>query len=382
MKVNFNKDILGSAISTALSCVSTKSTIASAEGILLDCTGERAVIVGYDMEKGIRIEIDANIIEQGACVINAASLNSIIKLMPAAEVSIEVGPTWRAKISSGSSEFEINGMDPREYPTLPDISNRKGFNIKQKDLKNMITRTLFAVAQNDARATFNGALFRINGKKITTVGCDSFRLAVREKVCDLENTTDADGELDMSFIVPGRTLGEVVKLLNEPDETVSINVSRKQVIFRFENRDIVFFSRLIEGDYIDYERIIPKNSAIFVEIDTASFQGALERASVVTDEAAGKNQSSARCFFHDNKVEITSVSASGKVHDEIPTTQQGGEIEIGFNCRYLTDALRAAQCDTVRLSLSTPLISMIIEPSDADENDRFTFLVVPFRMLK
>ena len=122
MKVNFNKDILGSAISTALSCVSTKSTIASAEGILLDCTGERAVIVGYDMEKGIRIEIDADIIEQGACVINAASLNSIIKLMPAAEVSIEVGPTWRAKISSGSSEFEINGMDPREYPTLPDIS--------------------------------------------------------------------------------------------------------------------------------------------------------------------------------------------------------------------------------------------------------------------
>ena len=87
-------------------------------------------------------------------------------------------------------------MDPREYPTLPDISNRKGFNIKQKDLKNTITRTLFAVAQNDARATFNGALFRINGKKITTVGCDSFRLAAREKVCDLENTTDADGELD------------------------------------------------------------------------------------------------------------------------------------------------------------------------------------------
>lgn len=382
MKVNFNKTQLAEAIATASACASTKNTVASVEGIFMDCTGDKAVIVGYDMEKGIRIELDAEIIEKGACIINAQSLNSIIRLMPAAQVTIEINSTWRAKISSGSSEFELNGMDPREYPTLPDISNRAGFNIKQKDLKNMITRTLFAVAQNDARATFNGALFRISGNKITTVGCDSFRLAIREKVCELENTTGSDEELDMSFIVPGRTLGEVVKLLTEPDEMVSINVTRKQVIFRFENRGIVFFSRLIEGEYIDYERIIPKSSSIFVNIDTQSFQGALERASVVTDEAAGKNQSSARCFFHDNIVEITSVSANGKVHDEVPTSHQGGDIEIGFNCRYLTDALRAAQCDTVRLSMSTPLISMIIEPAELDENDRFTFLVVPFRMLK
>ncbi|MCI8387891.1 MAG: DNA polymerase III subunit beta [Clostridiales bacterium] len=380
MKINFNQSSLVEAISTALPCVSGKSTIASVEGVLIDCTGENAVIVAYDLEKGIRIEFDAEIIEAGACIINAQSLNSIIRLMPTGQILLEVNETWRAKLSSGNSEFEINAMSPREYPTLPDISNRKGFNIKQADMRNMISQTLFAVAQNDGRPTFNGALFKLEGNRITTVGCDTFRLAIREKVCELENTSDE--ELNTSFIVPGRTLSEVLKLLNEPEEMVSINISRKQVIFRFDKKNIVFFSRLIEGEYIDYERIIPKNSKIFVNIDTESFQRALERASVVTDEAAGKNKSSARCHFYDNRLEITSVSANGKVRDEVATSHEGDEIEIGFNCRYLTEALKASQCEKLKLSMSTPYISMIIEPLEADPNDHFTFLVLPFKMLK
>lgn len=380
MKVNFNQSVLIDAVNTAMACVSGKGTVAAAEGLLIDCTGEKALIISYDLEKGMRIEFDAEILEPGACVINAQSFNSIIKLMPTGQILMEVNETYRVRLSSGKSEFEINALNPREYPTLPDISNRKGFNIKQGDMKNMIAQTIFAVAQNDARATFNGALFKLDGNRITTVGCDSFRLAIREKVCELENTSDT--ELNTSFIVPGKTLNEVLKLLSEPEETVSINISRKQVIFRFDKKNILFFSRLIEGEYIDYERIIPKNSSIFVDIDTASFERALERASIVTDEAAGKNKSAARCHFYDNKLEITSVSANGKVRDEIATSQDGNEIEIGFNCRYLTEALKASQCEKLRLSLSTPFISMIIEPLEADANDRFIFLVLPIKMAK
>lgn len=380
MKVNFSQSALAEAINVAMSCVSNKSTVQSVGGILINCEGERAVLVSYDLEKGMRIEIDAGIIEPGSCIIDAQSLNSIIKVMPAGLVLLEVSDTWRAKLSSGRSEFEINAMNPKEYPTLPDITNRRGFRIKQGDLKNMINGTLFAVAQNDARATFNGALFKIDGSRITTVGCDTFRLAIREKVCELENNEEQPviGE----FIVPGRTLSEVVKLLSEPEKTVEINIARKQVIFRFEERSIIFFTRLIDGEYIDYERIIPKNSTIFVDIDTASFAGALERASIVSDESAGKNKSGARCHFHNNMLEITSVSANGKVYDEIPTSHQGGDIEIGFNCRYLTEALKYAQCDKVRLSLSSPFISMIIEPLEKDENDTFTYLALPIKMLK
>lgn len=379
MKINFNQSSLQEAVNTAMSCISGKSTIIAAEGILIDCTGERAVIISYDLEKGIRIEIDADIAEPGACIINAQNLNSIIKLMPAGLITLEVSDNWRARLSSGKSEFEINALNPREYPTLPDISNLKGFNIKQGDMKKMIAQTLFAVAQNDVRPTFNGALLKIKGNRITTVGCDSYRLAICEKLCELENTYGE--ELDISLIIPGRTLGEVLKLLSEPNENVSINISRKQVIFRFDSKDTVFFSRLIEGEYIDYERIIPKNSTIFVDIDTESFENALERASIVTDESAGKNKSAARCHFNDNRLEITSVSANGKVRDEISTGHEGGEIEIGFNCRYLMEALKASMTDKLRLSLSTPFISMIIEPIEADENDRFIFLVLPIKMM-
>lgn len=378
MKLRFSRPILQDAVSSAMYCVSTKNTITAVEGILISCEGDKVVLTSYDLEKGIRIEIDAEIEEAGSCIINAQSLNSIIRLLPAGMVELSVNEFFRAKLTCGSAEFELNGMDPREFPTLPDISNTKGFNIKQGDMKNMIAQTLFAVAQNDARATFNGAFFKLVGNRITTVGCDSFRLAIREKVCELENTSGA--ELNTSFIVPGRTLTEVLKLLVEPDETVSIGISRKQVIFRFDKRDTVFFSRLIEGDYIDYERIIPKNSTIFVDIDTETFEGALNRASLVTDDSAGKNKSLARCKFGGNRLEITSVSVNGKVRDEIVTSHEGGEIEIGFNCRYLTEALKASMCDKLRLSLSSPNISMVIEPLEAEENDRFIFLVLPCKL--
>lgn len=378
MKLRFSRPILQDAISNVIYCVSNKNTITAVEGILITCENGKVVLTSYDLEKGMRMEIEAEIIEEGSCIINAQSLNSIIKLMPAGMVELTVNEFYRAKLTCGNSEFELNGINPKDYPTLPDISNRKGFNIKQGELKKMINQTLFAVAQNDARPTFNGAYFKIEDNKIVTVGCDSFRLAVSEKICELENTSDAP--LDTAFIVPGRTLSEVAKLLTEPDEIVSIGISRKQVIFRFEKRDIVFFSRLIDGDYIDYERIIPKNSTIFVDIDTDIFESALNRASLVTDDSAGKNKSLARCHFYENRLEITSVSVNGKVRDEIVTSHSGGEIDIGFDCRYLTDALKASMCDKVRLSLSSPNISMVIEPLEAEENDKFVFLVLPCRL--
>lgn len=377
MKIKFDRPTLLDAVGTAMYSVSSKNTIAAVEGILISCEGDTVTLVSYDLEKGMNIEIRAEVEEEGACIINAQSLFSIIKLMPAGIITLETNEFWRAKISCGSSEFELNGMDPREFPTLPDIENETGFVIKQGDLKNMIAQTLFAVAQNDARPTFNGAYFKVKGNHITAVGCDSFRLAIREKTCELGNTDDS---VEMSFIIPGKTLSEIMKMLSEPEEPVNISLNRKQVIFGFEKKNITFFSRLIEGEYIDYERIIPKNSTIFVDIDTDIFGGAIERASLVTDESAGKNKSLARCHFYDNKLEITSVSVNGKVRDEISTAHEGGEIEIGFNCRYLTEALKASQCDKLRLSLSSPYISMVIEPLEADENDKFIFLVLPCKL--
>ncbi len=378
MKIKFSRPIIQDAVSNAMYCVSSKNTISSVEGILISCENDKVVLTSYDLEKGMRIEIDAEIEEPGSCIINAQSLNSMIRLMPAGIIELSVNEYFRAKLSCGNSEFEINAMDEREFPTLPDMENGIGFNIKQSDMKSIISQTLFAVAQNDARATFNGAYFRLKGNRITAVGCDSFRLAIRDKVCELENVSE--NNLDTSFIIPGKTLSELLKILNDSDENVNISITRKQAIFNFEKRNIMFFSRLIEGEYIDYERIIPQNSSIFVDIDRETFEGALNRASLVTDDSAGKNKSLARCHFYNNKLEITSVSVNGKVRDEISTSHNGSEIEIGFNCRYLTEALKASMCDKLRLCLSSPYISMVIEPLEKDENDKFTFLVLPCKM--
>ena len=378
MKAYFDQSDLAEAVNSAMYCVSTRNTIAAVECILIRCEEGRAILSSFDLEKGITIVIPAEVEEHGACVLNAQNLNSIIRLMPSGKVSLEVNENFRAKVSSGKSEFEINSLNPVEFPTIPDLPTGAGFNIKQGDMKSMIAQTLFAVAQNDARATFNGALFKINGKRITTVGCDSYRLAVREKVCELENKTDS--ELDIKFIIPGRTLSELLKLLSDPDEDVNISINQKQALFRFREKNTIFYTRLIEGEYIDYERIIPKNSSIFVDIDRASFETSLSRASLVSDDSTGKNRSFAKCFFHDNCLEISSISTSGKVRDEIVTSHDGADIEIGFNCRYLMEALKASNSTALHLSMSSPFISMVIEPIEINENDKFLFLVLPIKM--
>ncbi len=378
MKITFNQATLMNAVSTAMYCVSAKNTVSAAECILFTCEGEKVVLSSYDLEKGMRIEIDAEIEEEGKCVLNAQSLSSIIRLLPAGTVSITVNDNYRAKISAGKSEFEINSLDPMEFPTIPALAKDIGFKIKQGDMKSMIAQTLFAVAQNDARATFNGAYFTIKGNRIVTVGCDSYRLAVREKLCDMENLTGK--ELDMKFIIPGKTLGELIKLLDSPDEYVGITINQKQALFSFPDENMLFYSRLIDGDYIDYERIIPKNSSIFVEIDTEAFVQSLSRASLVSDDSTGKNRSFARCRFADNMLEITSISTSGSVRDEVQTNHTGGEIEIGFNCRYLMDALKASDTETLKLSMSTPNISMMLTPVDEEPDNKFLFLVLPIKL--
>ncbi len=382
MKINFIQSQLVEKVAIATACVSKGGPIASTEGLLIKAEDGQVVLISYDMEKGIRVEIDADIIEPGSCIINAANFTAIIKMMPAGLMTLEVDPeTWRARVYAGKAEFEINALSPTAYPTLPNIQNRQGFNMKQGELKDMVTQTLFAVAQNDARSAFNGAYVKIVGNRITMVGCDSFRLAIREKVCGLEENTFGD-TLDTQFIIPGRTLAEVIRLLDEPDKTVNLNLAIKQVIFRFEERGIIFWTRLIDAQYIDYERTIPKNLTINAEIDSALFEGALGRAAVISDEAAGKHKAAARCRFAGNTLEINSLSASGKVRDEIPIALSGGELEIAFNCRYLLDAIRACGCEKLKLSLASAYISMIIEPTVTDENDKFTYLVLPIRMQK
>lgn len=378
MKVIFNRNELISAITPAMGVVSSKNTLAAIEGILITTTGnDGCILSAFDLEKGMRTTVPAKVLEPGNFIINANKLNQIIRTMPEGDLTIEVNERNITKISGGRSSFELHALNGEDFPNMPELNIDTGFRLKQGQLRNMITRTAFAVAVNHTKPALNGSLFKIENDRITVVSCDGNRLAVKKKRCDCEKINTE--EISAKFILPGKSLTELTKLLSDGEDTVSIKIGRKHVIFYING--FFFFTRVIEEEYVDYERYIPSSSKIFVGIECDPFIRSLERASLVTeDRTMGQAKSTLICHFEGNLLKIRSNSVTGSVYDEIPITKEGEDLEIGFNCRYLLDALRSCDSDCLRLSLTSSLMSMIICPAEEDPDDTFLFLALPVRM--
>ena len=372
MKIVIQKNDFMAALSPLMGCVSNKNTMASIEGILIETEGENScVLSSFDLEKGVRLKAQAEVEEGGSYIINAVKLNQIIRMMPEENITIEVDKRNVTRIYSGRSSFELHALSGEDFPNLPDLGTEGGFEVKQGDFRNLIVRTMFAVAQNDQRPAINGAFFIIDSGKITVVGCDRNRLAINSRTCD----TAGD---NCNFIIPGKSLGELVKLLSDEDENVVVRLARKHCVFKIG--DVYFFTRLIDEDYIDYERFLPKNNKIFVDIDKSATLESLERAMLVTeDKSMGQTKSTLKCSFSDDVLRLSSKSVSSSFYDEIAAVKTGEDIEIGFNCRYFFDAVRACGTEKLKFSLSSPLMSMIIEPGEELENESFVYMVLPLR---
>ena len=395
MKVTFTKSALESVVNDSLCAVSDKNTIPVVEGIRFRTEKNGTCsLTTYDLEKGFKAEVECDISEQGNYVINAQKLNRIIRFMPDQYITINVNDNFVATITSGKSKFELHALDGHTFPSLPELDGDKAFTINSGILKKMINQVSFAIAVTDQRPMLCGAYFIIKNDQLKVVACDGNRLAIREKVCEIVNESKDGEELSLSFIVPGKTLSQLIKLMND-DEDVKIYLGRKHVIFKMEGK--TFFSRLIEGDYIDYKRVIPQSAAISVLINRMSIISALERASLVTeDKNLGQTKAFVKCCFEGNLLKISSNSITGSVYDEIFTEKEGDDITIGFNCRYLLDALRASDGETLRLLLTNPLMSVVIErPEEAEaeeaenaaeaisadeKNEKYLYMVCPVKM--
>jgi len=376
MKIRFEKSSLLAAITPAMGSVSNKNTLASIEGLLIETEGENTCIISsYDLEKGINCRVEAKIEEPGSYVIRADKLYQIIRAMPEKEILLEVDRRNVTHISSGRSKYELHAIKGEDFPNLPELTVEDGISVKQKDLREMMIKTMFAIAQNDRRPALNGEYFCIEKGTITLVSCDTFRLAVMKKSCDI----GGEGEIDYKFILPGKSVSELGKLLSDSDDPIYIRSMRKHVVFKIGQ--MFFFSRVIEEEYIDYERFIPKNNKIFVKINRDEFEASLTRALLVTEDTnMGQPKSNLRCSFGDSYLRLSSISTNGSFNDEVSVEKEGDDIDIGFNCRYLIDAVKAAsECENIKLSLSTPLMSMLMQPDEDCDTD-FIFLVTPVRI--
>ncbi len=365
MVFSCNKILLANAVANVSKAASSKSTLPTLEGIYIKLENNNLLLTGYDLELGIQTTIEVNGDTDGEIVLNARLINDILRKMPNEDITINVDDKFLTLIKSTQVEYTIVGMNPEEYPTLPEIKENDKLNISQPLLKSMIEQTIFAVSTDEHRAVLTGSLFVIEDNVFKIISLDGYRLAIRtEKIEQSE---------DMRFIVPSKALYEVAKLLSDDDEDkLIINVGRKHIVFEISGYQII--SRLIEGEFLDYNDSIRKESSTEVKISAGSFIESLDRASLLINE---NTRSPVRCIFEDDKVKLSCVTALGKINDKIDCNISGDTVEIGFNNRYLLDALRASGSDEVLLKMSGGLSPMKIVPLDGDS---FLFLVLPMRL--
>ena len=382
MKIVFRKDVICAAVAPLMSGVSTKMTLAATEGILIEASlPNSCVMTTYDIEKGVRISIEADVIEAGSAIVSASKFAQIVRVMDGGDITLTVDDRNCATIVSGRSSHTMTALPAKDFPEIPRLTSTQGFVASQKVVRSMMAKCLYAMGVNDQRPVLNGLFFSIKDGKLHMVSCDSFKMATCATQADIYGL-DADLAVeDTRFILPNKSVGELYKLLSDKDEeaVVTIYMSRKNIIFVMGN--LTFFSKLIEGEYIDYNRIILRNHRITVYADRESVISALEHAALITEEkVAGSVRSHVRLEVQGNILKISATSGTGSSYDEVAVGHEGDDLIIAFNNRYLIDSLRACQADRIKLSMSSPLSSINIEPNDEDTTDEDLFMLLPVRM--
>lgn len=382
MKIIFNKSTIMSAVSPLMCAVSGKSVLSTIEGILIEAkVPDTCILTTYDLEKGVRTTIEAKVIEEGKFIINAQKFNQTIRVMSGDEITLTVDDKMSACISCGKSSHKMSALSGDDFPALPELTSDRSFVTNQAVLKKMIGQTSFAMAVNDQRAVLNGCFFKISDDSLMAVSCDGFKSAKCKRDAELENrNTNGNDHLDYSFIVPVKTVNELNKLISDDEEALTqIYVTRKHIVFLIG--ELTFFSRLIDGNYIDYDRIMIKNHKLNIEVDKQTLVSALERAALVTEERiAGSVRSHVKIEVCEGLLKISATSASGSTYDEIAVEHEGPDLVIAFNNRFLIDSVRACDADKIRISMSSPLTSINIEPCDAEEGREEVFMILPVRM--
>ena len=366
MKFSCEKALLLTAVTTASRTVAAKSSIPALEGLLLEA-GDALRLTGYNLETGIRTVVPADVTQKGSIVLSARLFGEIVRKLPDEPVYFS-SEGYTVNITCGQSKFNILGIDPEEFPELPSVDGLNSFVIGQDTLRSVIDQTLFAVSDNESRPVHTGSLFEVEGDELTVVSVDGYRLALRR-----EKTTGVTGAATFSFVVPGVTLGEAARICAGGDEPVTVVQGERHVMF--DTGSTILVSRRLEGDFLAWRNAIPKNSTVSVQGDSKTLLASIERVSLIISD---KLKSPLRCVFGAGELSITTKTGIGDASDCCPIDGDGGNLEIGFNNKYLMDALKAAPAERVKLEMSTGVAPCVIRPCEGEEN--FLYMVLPVRL--
>ena len=366
IKFSCEKVLLQSAIAVTSRAVAQKSSIPALEGLLLRADTELTVS-GYNMQTGIRTKVPANVTGTGEIVLNARLFGDIIRRMPDDVVTFTADERLTVHLSCGDANFDIVGLSAKDYPELPEVEDEYAVSMQQKTLRSMIEQVSFAVSTNESRPVHTGALFEINDMKLTMVAVDGFRLAIRR-----EPLEKIEGGA-FSFVAPGNALNEVKSICGDTEDLATATLGRRHIMFVIGDTELI--CRRLEGEFLDYKNAIPRKNPITMIANTRDLINSIDRVSVVISD---KLKSPVRCTFDHDKVLLSAKTGNGEAKDICRLSGDGNGLEIGFNNRYLMEALRYAPADTVKIELNTGVSPAIIVPTEGEEN--FLYMVLPVRL--
>ncbi|UAK18049.1 DNA polymerase III subunit beta [Sporolactobacillus terrae] len=377
MKCTVQKDKLADAVNRVMKAISSKTTIPILTGVKITSGRDGITLTGSNSDISIQtfipLEEDGNenavVHTPGQIVLPSRLFSELVRKLQDEDVHIEVDSRFIAKITSGATEFSLNGLDPEEYPNLPIINGSDAFRIRKDLLKDMIKQTVYAVSVTETRPVLTGVKWMINDGKLSCVATDSHRLAQRS--VSVENGEDSGTH---TLVIPGSSLNELSKILDDDDEQlVDIIMTTNQILFKSNN--VQFYSRLLDGNYPDTSRLIPTESKTTIDLGTKDLYRAIERASLLAKE---ERNNVVKLRAEGNQVEISSQSLElGRVFETlVPEHFEGEPLRISFSAKFMMDALGKLDAQSVRIHFVGPMRPIIIRPI-GDEN--ILMLILPIR---
>ena len=366
MRFTCEKSMLVQGLNIAGRTVAQKSSLSVIEGILCKA-GLGLSLTGYNMETAITYEIEAEVADPGQCILPAKLFGDIIRRLPEGPVTVVVSEDYKVSIRAGYASFTISAESSEDYPELPDVNAGRPIHIPQNKLKELISGTIFAVSENQGRPIHTGVKFEVTESSITAIAVDGFRLARRTF-----HPEEGTGR-ELSFVVPAAGLKEVEKIVADVEDMASFTLGTKHILFQIGKATLV--CRLLEGEFLDWRKVVPSNCPIKLVANVGELSSSVERVGLIVSE---KYKSPVRCVFSHNELLMRTQTTIGAAEDKCSLAGDGKELEIGFNVRYLADALKVVPSEEVTLELTNGLSPIVLTPVD-DKYD-FAYMVLPVRI--
>jgi len=362
MNIVCSKANLLSGVQIVSKAVPNKTTMSILECILIEASGSTIKLTANDMEMGIETKIEGNIVKEGKIALDAKLFSEIVRKLPENDVTINVDNDFRTIITCEKSEFKIIGKSGDDFSYLPEIERIDSILVSQFTLKEIIRQTIFSIADNENNKLMTGELFEIIGDKLKVCSLDGHRISIRR--VDLKNIYP-----NRKVVVPGKTLNEISKILSgDTDKDVTIFFTGKHIVFEFDNTMVV--SRLIEGEYFRIDQMLSSDFETKVTINKKEFFNCIDRATLLINEG---NKKPIIIDVTDDKMELKMNSTIGSMNEEIDINKQGKDLMIGFNPKFLIDALKVIDDEVIDIYMVNPKAPCFIR--DSEEN--YIYLVLP-----